>query len=325
MRSIADLQQHITHEIANIKIPDHPQNLYDPVRYILQIGGKHIRPLLTLLATDLFAESQLEKAVPAALAVELFHNFTLMHDDIMDNAPLRRGQQTVHEKWDANTAILSGDNMLVMAYQYLAKCDGDKLPLLLDTFNRTASEVCKGQQLDMDFEQQTRVEIAEYINMIRLKTSVLLGGALKLGAIIGDATAHDADALYRFGVNVGIAFQLQDDMLDVFGDPKAFGKQVGGDILANKKTYMFIRAFELADHETKEALTHWFSSHLHNPARKIAAVKAIYTDLHIQEEAQHLMNAYSHKAYDALAEVDVQDEKKQELYALARKLLVREN
>lgn len=323
MNTLTDLQQTLSGELQRLALARHPDNLYAPIRYILTLGGKRIRPLLVLLGVDVFDSDQVEKAMPAAVAVELFHNFTLMHDDIMDNAPLRRGKETVHERWDSNTAILSGDNLLILAYQQLSKCDPTVLPSLLHTFNQTAQEVCEGQQLDMDFEQRDDVSIAEYIEMIRLKTSVLLGGALKLGAIIGGASVADASALYDFGVNVGIAFQLQDDILDVFGDPKAVGKQIGGDILANKKTYLLIKSYELADDKVKAALDHWVAQESFDPKEKISAVKTIYHQLDVLEKARGQQQVYSRKAFEALGRVSMAEERKQNLYALSAQLLAR--
>lgn len=316
------LQERITRGLAELDIPAQPANLYDPVRYMLQIGGKRIRPLLTLMAADLFSLTDMDTAVPAALAVELFHNFSLVHDDIMDNAPLRRGHRTVHEKWNPNVGILSGDNLLILAYAELAKCRPDKLPAVISTFNTMAAQVCEGQQFDMDFEQETTVGIDEYLQMIRLKTSVLLGAALRMGALLADATEADADLIYDFGVGVGIAFQLQDDILDVYGDPEQFGKQRGGDILANKKTYLLLKALEKADTGTRDRLDTWLAN-TSRPAEKIEQVMAIYDQLDVRGEAEAAKQAYMEQAYAAFDRIGVDDIRKAPLRELARTLLNR--
>ncbi len=316
------MQQYINQGLQNLNIPDQPVSLYDPIRYMLQIGGKRIRPLLTLLAADLFSLPDIKQAVPAALAVELFHNFSLVHDDIMDNAPLRRGQQTVHRKWNPNVAILSGDNLLIMAYGQLVNCPGDKLPSLLATFNQMATEVCEGQQWDMDFENKEIVRIDDYLKMIRLKTSVLLGTALKMGAILGNADETDAQLIYQFGVDVGIAFQLQDDILDVYGNPQEFGKQQGGDILANKKTFLLIKAQELADTQTRLELEHWLSDNDH-PTEKINWITSLYNDLGVQQEAEAAKRMHATRANAALDTIHVDDQRKLPLRTLAQALLNR--
>ncbi|MGV3764029.1 polyprenyl synthetase family protein [Parapedobacter sp.] len=316
------LQDRIADGLADLGIPEHPANLYDPVRYMLQIGGKRIRPLLTLMAADLFSITDMWRAVPAALAVELFHNFSLVHDDIMDHAPLRRGHRTVHEKWDSNVGILSGDNLLIMAYAQLAKCPTDCLPAILDTFNTMAAQVCEGQQLDMDFERATAVSIDEYLRMIRLKTSVLLGAALKMGALLAGATDTGAQLIYDFGVDVGIAFQLQDDILDVYADPKQFGKQRGGDILANKKTYLLLKALEMADTATRSKLDGWLADHS-EPSEKINRVTAIYDALGIRAEVETAKQRYVERAYTALDAIPVDISRKAPLRELAHALLSR--
>ena len=322
MHHITTLQERITHGLAQLHIPDQPANLYDPISYMLQIGGKRIRPLLTLMAADLFAMANIDSAVPAALAVELFHNFSLVHDDIMDNAPLRRGHQTVHEKWNLNVGILSGDNLLIMAYTELAKCASPKLPAVLDAFNTMSTQVCEGQQLDMDYEQATVVSIDEYLNMIKLKTSVLLGTALKIGALLAGASDDDAQHSYHFGVGVGIAFQLQDDILDVYGDPEQFGKQRGGDILANKKTYLLLKALEKADNETRTQLDKWLTEST-QPLEKIEQVMAIYDRLAVRSEAEAAKQAYTERAYTALGHIAVDEVRKAPLRELANTLLNR--
>lgn len=325
MHPIPILQERIQQAIETLGIPDAPATLYDPIRYILDLGGKRIRPLMALLAAELFGDvdDACKQAMPAAMAVELFHNSTLMHDDILDDAPLRRGKPAVHEKWDVNTAILSGDVTLVAAYVQLAKSDPGRLPVLLDVFNRAVLEVCEGQQLDMDYEKRDRVSIDEYVDMIRMKTSVLLGGAAELGAIAMGASDQDVRHIGDFGVNVGIAFQLQDDILDVFGDPSTFGKQVGGDILANKKTYLLIKAQELAQGEEKTELESLLDGQGLAPQDKIRRVTALYERLDVLREAQGAMDAFSARAFDALDRVSASEPRKAALRALAQKLLVR--
>lgn len=316
------LQERIAEALAELHIPEQPASLYDPVRYMLQIGGKRIRPILTLMAADLFSIPDMEAAVPAAVAIELFHNFSLVHDDIMDNAPLRRGHQTVHEKWNSNVGILSGDNLLIMAYAQLAKCPANNLPAILKTFNTMAAEVCKGQQLDMDFERATAVSIDEYLHMIRLKTSVLLGTALEMGALLAGAPAADTQLIYNFGVDVGIAFQLQDDILDVYGDPAQFGKQCGGDILANKKTYLLVKALEMADIATRSELNDWLTNHS-SPSEKIHNVTAVYNALGVRNEAEAVKQLHVEQAYTALDAIAVEVDRKTPLRKLAHTLLSR--
>lgn len=315
-------QQYINQGLAELDIPPVPATLYEPIRYMLALGGKRIRPLLTLMAADLFSIADIRQAIPAALAVELFHNFSLVHDDIMDHAPLRRGKQTVHEKWDANVAILSGDNLLIMAYGQLAKCPSDKLPSILKTFNTMATQVCEGQQLDMDFEGGPPVGIDDYLHMIQLKTSVLLGAALKIGAVLGSATDVEAQYLYDFGVNVGIAFQLQDDLLDVYGDPEQFGKQRGGDILANKKTYLLLKAFETANTDTVSELYDWMKRH-DQPEKKINRITAIYDSLGIRQATEAAKQFYAAQAYESLDKIGCEKSRKLPLQTMAQHLLDR--
>jgi geranylgeranyl diphosphate synthase type II len=323
MHTTAELQQILETAIQNLKFPNHPKQLYDPITYIINLGGKRIRPLLVLMATELFGKDA-NDAVHAAMAIEVFHNFTLVHDDIMDNAPLRRGKATVHEKWSTNTAILSGDVMMVEANKNLAKVNPVFLKDALDTFNSTAQGVCEGQQLDMEFEGRKDVSIDEYIDMIRLKTAVLLGGALKLGAIIAGASAKEADLIYQFGESIGIAFQLQDDILDVYADPEKFGKQVGGDIIANKKTFLLLKAFELAEQEKLEQLKNWTNLETFNVQQKVDAIKAIYDDLDIQNIARQTMNNYSDKALAYLEQIEISNEAKSNLLTLTSQLIARE-
>src|ERR1700759_413091 len=258
MKELHELQDIIGNAVKELNYPEYPAQLYEPISYILSLGGKRMRPALLLMACDLFG-GDVDAAIPPALAIEVFHNFTLMHDDIMDNAPIRRGHATVHTKWNQNVGILSGDVMLVQGYKLMMQVPDHLLRPILDIFNVTAIGVCEGQQLDMEFEELTNVSIDEYLNMIKLKTAVVLGGALKIGALIGGADTKDADLLSDFGVNLGIAFQLQDDILDVYGDPEKFGKQVGGDIISNKKTYLLLKSLELANKQQSSELHNWLN------------------------------------------------------------------
>lgn len=308
-------------EIKSYTFPSTPSNLYDPLSYFIKLGGKRIRPLLTLIAAELFGADK-DKAIHASLSVELFHNFSLIHDDIMDKAPLRRSQPTVHTKWNENIAILSGDVLLVKAYQELAKQDPIHISALLEVFNKTAVEVCEGQQMDMDFEVKEDVLISDYIEMIRLKTSVLLGCALEMGAIIANASEADRSLIYDFGQNVGIAFQLQDDILDLFGDPEKFGKQIGGDIISNKKTYLLLRAFELANDEQQKELASMLL--LNDYDAKISKAKYLFTNLGVLEDAKKMKAIYQEKASLSLAQIQVEESRKAVLIALAEQLLNRE-
>ncbi|SDF64863.1 geranylgeranyl diphosphate synthase, type II [Pedobacter terrae] len=323
MQTTEQLQQILNNAIQNLNLPGYPKQLYDPISYIINLGGKRVRPLLVLMATELFG-TDANESVHAAMAIEIFHNFTLVHDDIMDNAPLRRGQATVHEKWSTNVAILSGDVMMVEANKNLAKVNPVFLKDTLDTFNATAQGVCEGQQLDMEFESRDDVSIEEYINMIRLKTAVLLGGALKLGAIIAGASARDADLIEQFGENIGIAFQLHDDILDVYADPEKFGKQVGGDIIANKKTFLLLKALELAEGDAETALKTWISAKAFNAQDKVKGVRAVYDTLNIQQIAKEHMNHYRDKALALFAQINVSDERKADLLTLTNQLMDRE-
>lgn len=324
MYSISQLQDLINKEIAEKQYSDNPLELYEPIRYIMALGGKRMRPALLLMACDLF-EGSIIKALKPAVGIELFHNFTLMHDDIMDKAPLRRGSSTVHEKWNESIAILSGDVMLVEAYQLMMNVDDDILREVLSVFSQTATGVCEGQQIDMNFESLGEVSINEYIEMIRLKTAVLLAGSLKIGALIGKANSEDAEALYKFGENLGLAFQLQDDILDVYGDPEKFGKQVGGDIIANKKTFLLIKAIELADDLDKEELNYWLNEENADSEVKVKAVTDVYNRLGIRQLAEHEMNAFAEKALSALEKIRADADKKKVLRVFAEQLLIREN
>lgn len=299
-----------------------PRHLYEPIEYVLSLGGKRIRPTLMLLAYNLYREHPEDILMPAC-GIETYHNYTLLHDDLMDQADLRRGHETVHKRWDANTAILSGDSMLVLAYQRMAQCSPDKLKEVIDVFTQTALEIGEGQQYDMDFEKRDDVTEDEYIEMIRLKTSVLLACALKIGAILGDASAEDADNLYRFGEKIGLAFQLQDDFLDVYGDPKVFGKAIGGDIVSNKKTYMLINAFNRANAQQRAELERWTQLKDFDRQEKIDAVTALYNDMGIDRLAQDKMATYYEESKKYLAAVQVPTEKKRELTAYAQQMMKR--
>jgi len=324
MKQLEDLQAIISDAVQKLDFPGYPAKLYEPITYILSLGGKRMRPALLLMACDLF-DGNLDAAIPPALAIEIFHNFTLMHDDIMDNAPLRRGRTTVHEKWNQNVGILSGDVMLIEGYKLMMQVEDRLLRTILDIFNNTAVGVCEGQQVDMEFEVRNDVKIDEYINMIRLKTAVVLGGALKIGALIGGAGLSDAKLLSSFGEHLGIAFQLQDDILDIYGDPEKFGKQVGGDIISNKKTYLLIKALELADTRQKKELDQWLDREQFDHTEKVAAVTAIYNSLDVRQYAEEEMQAYADKAFAALDAINLPEEHKQYLHDFADGLLVREN
>lgn len=301
-----------------------PKNLYEPIRYALDIGGKRIRPALLLLANDMFGGKN-ASAMNAALAVEIFHNFTLLHDDIMDDAPLRRGKQTIYKKWDINTAILSGDVMFVNAIQLLAKSEDKFLAETLTLFNTTAVEVCEGQQYDMDFETKEKVSIDDYLKMIELKTAVLLAASLKIGAILADAKKDDAIHIYEFGKNLGIAFQLMDDILDLYGDPDKFGKQVGGDVIANKKTYLLLKAKELATGGVRKELEFCLSSTALSKTAKVERVKKIFDSLKIKQIAFEEMNLFYNTALSHLDSIDVTNDKKKVFEDFAKKLMHREN
>jgi geranylgeranyl diphosphate synthase type II len=324
MKKLNELQELIGNAVTKLAFPVHPTDLYEPISYILSIGGKRMRPALLLMACDLFG-GDIDKALAPALAIEVFHNFTLMHDDIMDNAPLRRGRTTVHEKWNQNVGILSGDVMLIEGYKLMMQVENHLLRQILDIFNNTAVGVCEGQQIDMDFEQRNDVAIDEYINMIRLKTAVVLGGALKIGALIGGAGLKDAELLSNFGEHLGIAFQLQDDILDVYGDPEKFGKQVGGDIISNKKTYLLIKALELAEKENAIELNKLLTEKQLDNDSKVKAVTAIYNTLQVRQYAENQMQAYADKAFEALDAINLPDGHKQYLRDFADGLMVREN
>ena len=322
MKTSDEILSLINEYLDNLPYERKPAGLYDPIKYVLSIGGKRIRPTLMLLAYNLYKEDP-EHILSSAVALETYHNYTLLHDDLMDNASVRRGQPTVHKKWDANTAILSGDSMLVLAYERMAKCPVEKLKPVLDLFTETALEIGEGQQYDMDFETRNDVREEEYIEMIRLKTSVLLACATKMGAILADAPQEDADNLYKFGEQMGLAFQLQDDYLDVYGDPEVFGKAIGGDILCNKKTYMLINAFNLANDEQRKRLQQWVNAENPDPRQKIEAVTQIYNEIGISQLAEQKIKHYFNESRKYLEAINLPKERKLELEVYTDKMMKR--
>ncbi len=299
-----------------------PKNLYNPIHYILDLGGKRLRPVLTLMTTDIFNADH-KKALDAALSVEVFHNFSLVHDDIMDDAPLRRGKQTVHEKWDINTGILSGDAMLIMAYQLFENYEPKTFQALAKLFSKTALEVCEGQQYDVDFETRDDVTIPEYLKMIEYKTAVLVGTAMKMGAIVADASKENQDSIYQFGRLLGIAFQLQDDYLDAFGDPKTFGKQVGGDIIENKKTYLYLKALAFLNKKEQHQLEQLFSVSLDDNSDKIDTVKQFFMDSGSAKATQQAIKEYTNKAFEILETLSISEDKKNILKTFGTNLMTR--
>ncbi|MAZ73541.1 MAG: polyprenyl synthetase [Flavobacteriaceae bacterium] len=322
MELLATYSQALVAHLENAVIEKEPTQLYKPVKYILSLGGKRLRPVLTLLTADFFGNDY-EKAMHAALAVELFHNFSLIHDDIMDNAPLRRGKETVHEKWDVNTGILSGDAMLILAYQLFEAYEPAKFQELAKLFSKTALEVCEGQQYDVDFETRDDVTIPEYIKMIDYKTAVLIGAAMKMGAIVAEASSSCCQGVYDFGRNLGIAFQLQDDYLDAFGNPKTFGKQVGGDIIANKKTFLYLTALNNSTKGDAETLVHLFNINPKDPADKIETVKEIFLTSGAAKATIAEIEAYTQKANTILETLKLSEEKKEKLRAFGKWLMER--
>ncbi|MCK9423570.1 MAG: polyprenyl synthetase family protein [Bacteroidales bacterium] len=316
MYSLESIQHRISTAFTCTQFLNEPVKLYEPIIYTLDQGGKRIRPVLVLLACDLFG-GDIEKAVFPAMGLEIFHNFTLLHDDIMDNAPLRRGKETVHKKWNDNTAILSGDTMFVLAYEYVAKTDPALLPDVLRLFNDTARKVCEGQQYDMNFETQTNITIDKYMMMIQLKTAVLIACSLKLGAIIALADPVDAENIYDFGIELGLAFQLQDDYLDAFGDTSVFGKEIGGDIITNKKTFLFLKAFEVAHEDDLIQLTHYFYSPEIPLTEKIFGVTRIYQKLRIDEYTRQEIELHFQQATRILDTLNVKEEFKEEIRGLS--------
>ena len=322
-QKISLLEKIIDDSIRKVLKDYQPRTLFDPAQYILSLGGKRLRPLLTLMAADLFGKDP-EDVIDAALAVEIFHNFSLVHDDLMDKADLRRGYPTVHKKWTENSAILSGDALVIEAYRYIAKVPVDVLPDILELFTTTAMEICKGQQYDMDFEQRLDVTEEEYIEMIYLKTAVLIGCALKIGAIIAGAATEDADLLYKFGINIGLAFQLKDDLLDVYGNPETFGKKIGGDILCNKKTFLLIKCLKNASDEQRVELNKWLTATAYDPEEKIKFVKNIYDELNLRFIVENLIEKYYLASLDFLSSINIADDRKRNLISLAENLMYRE-
>ncbi|MBO7501587.1 MAG: polyprenyl synthetase family protein [Paludibacteraceae bacterium] len=313
----------INQAIAQLDWQKEPRGLYEPIAYTLASGGKRLRPTLALLGTELFGGKE-EEVLPAALALEVFHNFTLLHDDVMDRADVRRGRATVHVKWNDNTAILSGDQMMIEAYKLLGQVKEDKLPQVLRWFNQMATEICEGQQYDVDYESREDVRMAEYTEMIRLKTSVLLGNALQTGAYIAGADQESTAHLYNYGIHLGLAFQIQDDLLDVYGDEKTFGKAIGGDILCGKKSFMLLTALHTADAQTKEELKYWLARRDAEPKEKIRAVTALYDRLDVRSEAEKAIREHTDAAINELSYLPANAAREQ-LQALAEKLANRSN
>ncbi|MGM8361683.1 polyprenyl synthetase family protein [Flavobacterium sp. ARAG 55.4] len=322
MHALSQYQEFVTEYLKSQLEVKEPKNLYEPIHYILHLGGKRIRPVLTVMSAEIFDVSY-EKALPAALAVEVFHNFSLVHDDIMDDAPLRRGNVTVHEKWDTNTAILSGDAMLILAYQYFEKYEPVIFQALAKLFSKTALEVCEGQQWDVDFETRNDVTIPEYLKMIEYKTAVLVAAAMKMGAVIAQTSDENADLIYEFGLNLGLAFQLQDDYLDAFGNPETFGKQVGGDIIENKKTYLYLKAMEFANAMDRQELADLFSIQMEENEAKIVQVKEIFINSGASAATKKAIEVYTFKAFDTLDKMDVEEDKKQILRSFGENLMGR--
>ena len=323
MRSIYQYQEFISDYLqSNLHLTKEPKNLYEPIEYILALGGKRMRPVLTLMSAEVF-DVDYKLALPAALAVEVFHNFSLVHDDIMDDAPLRRGNETVHEKWNINTAILSGDAMLILAYQYFEKYNTEVFRELAKLFSKTALEVCEGQQWDVDFETRDNVTIPEYLKMIEYKTAVLVAAAMKMGAIVAETSKENADLIYDFGLNLGLAFQLQDDYLDAFGDPETFGKQVGGDIIENKKTYLYLKAIAFSNENQRDQLLHLFSIHPSDNTDKINSVKEIFDATGASKATQQAIQDFTLKAFATLQKIGIDNEKKEKLQSFGENLMGR--
>lgn len=322
MLSIEKYQTEFIKYLEEYAVVKEPKGLYDPIQYILNLGGKRLRPVLTLMTAEIFG-IDFKKSLDAALSIEVFHNFSLVHDDIMDDAPLRRGQVTVHEKWNINTGILSGDAMLIMAYQLFENYGAVTFQALAQLFSKTALEVCEGQQYDVDFETRNDVTIPEYLKMIEYKTAVLVGAAMKMGAIVANASAEDQNSIYDFGKHLGIAFQLQDDYLDAFGDPKTFGKQVGGDIIENKKTYLYIKAVEFASKEDAEVLQKLFSENLENNTKKIEIAKSLFVSTGSAEKTKQEIENYTNKAFSVLETLNISNDKKELLKTFGNNLMSR--
>jgi geranylgeranyl diphosphate synthase type II len=322
MQAISQYQELISDYFTALHLNKEPKNLYEPIEYILHLGGKRMRPILTLMATEVF-DVDCKKALAAATAIEVFHNFSLVHDDIMDDAPLRRGNETVHEKWNINTGILSGDAMLILAYQHFEEYEPKIFRALAKLFSKTALEVCEGQQYDVDFETRDDVTIPEYLKMIEYKTAVLVGAAMKMGAIVAETSEENANLIYDFGLNLGIAFQLQDDYLDAFGNPETFGKQVGGDIIENKKTYLYLKAIEFAKSVEKEQLLHLFSIQPDDNTDKINSVKEIFNQTGASEATQKAIQHYTFKAFKTLEQMNIDADKKALLKVFGENLMDR--
>ena len=324
MYTSEELLKKVNEALDNLVYDRQPASLYDPIRYVLSIGGKRVRPVLTLLTYNLYKDDPLS-IMSQAIGLETYHNFTLLHDDLMDNADMRRGHETVHKKWDANRAILSGDTMLLQAFERVEECDPTKLPDVFKVFIQTTLEIGEGQQLDVEFETRNDVTEDEYIEMIRLKTSVLLACACKVGAIMAGASADDTDNLYKFGEKLGLAFQLQDDLLDVYGDPAVFGKNIGGDITSNKKTYMLINAFNRATPAQREELTKWVEAKEFDRNEKVAAVTSLYNEIGIRELCEMKIEQYYQESLVYLAKVNIPEERKAELKAYAADMMKRQS
>lgn len=324
MYSESQLLDKVNSYISNFHVNRTPASLYEPVKYILSLGGKRIRPLLLLMAYNLYKEN-VEDVMLQAMALEVHHNFTLLHDDLMDNAEMRRNKPTVHKIWDENTAILSGDAMMIFSYHLLSENQsGAKLKTILELFTNMSLEICEGQQYDLEFEKRNDVTESEYLEMIRLKTAVLLATALKMGAHLADASEKDTEFLYNFGIQIGIAFQLKDDFLDVYGDSNVFGKNIGGDILCNKKTYMLIKALECADKDQKKELNDWILKTEYDPKEKIEAVTNIYSQVGIKSICENEMNAHYKRGIDSLSRVEIPEVNKLVLKEFAERLMYRE-
>ncbi|MCD8078893.1 MAG: polyprenyl synthetase family protein [Bacteroides sp.] len=318
----SQLIDQIDKHISLLPFDETPGGLYDPIRYVMQLGGKRIRPVLMLMAYNLYQDS-VEEILDPAIGLEIYHNFTLLHDDLMDRADKRRGKDTVHKVWGDNTAILSGDAMLILAYRYISMAPADHLKDTLEVFTRAALEVCEGQQYDMEFERRQQVSEEEYETMIRLKTAVLLAAGLRIGTLLGGGSRQDADLMYDFGIYTGIAFQLKDDLLDVYGNPEVFGKNIGGDIVCHKKTYLLIKALERADAFQRESLQHWMKKEC-DPQIKIEAVTKLYNELHVRQVCEERIDKLYQEALSCLERVGVSSERKEELRGLVKQLMDRE-
>lgn len=324
MYSFSELLEKTNSHVSGLRFERAPKGLYEPVSYVLSLGGKRIRPVLMMMAYNLYKDD-VDSILNQAAGIEIYHNYTLLHDDLMDRADRRRGKPTVHKVWNDNVAILSGDAMLVLAYRYMAECPRERLKDIMDIFGLTALEICEGQQMDMEFETRKDVSEEEYLEMIRLKTSVLLAAGLKIGALLGGASSEDASRLYDFGVNLGVAFQLKDDLLDVYGDAQVFGKNIGGDIVCNKKTYLLIKAFERADKGQLAELDKWVDAASFRPDEKIAAVTDLYNQIGVKDLCEKQIAAYTERATQSLAAVQVDPGKKKQLEELMKLLMYRES